>query len=62
MPIQAGRLQEKKDYHQRLILDELRDRDGYVLRNARTDWNAEYAMDAGLLTQFLETTQPENSL
>jgi type I restriction enzyme R subunit len=57
MPIRAGQLQEKSDY-QRLILDELRDRNGYVIRNAQTDWSADFAMDTGLLFQFLEETQP----
>ncbi len=58
MPIRADQLQEKKDY-QNLILEELRDRNGYVIRNAQTDWDADIAMDKGLLFQFLETTQPE---
>ncbi|GHV17251.1 hypothetical protein FACS18949_18230 [Clostridia bacterium] len=58
MPIGADQLQEKKDY-QRLILDELRDRNGYVIRNAQTDWSADYAMDTGLLFQFLADTQPD---
>lgn len=58
MPIRADQLQEKKDY-QNLILEELRDRNGYVIRNAQTDWDADFAMDKGLLFQFLETTQPE---
>jgi type I restriction enzyme R subunit len=64
MPIRADQLQEKKDY-QRLILDELRNKGGYVIRNThthtdtQTDWIAEYAMDTGLLFQFLDATQPE---
>ncbi len=58
MPIRADQLQEKKDY-QNLILEELRDRNGYVIRNAQTDWDADFAMDKGLLFQFLETTQSE---
>jgi type I restriction enzyme R subunit len=58
MPIRADQLQEKKDY-QNLILEELRDRNGYVIRNAQTDWDADFAMDKGLLFQFLNTTQPE---
>lgn len=58
MPIRADQLQEKKDY-QNLILEELRDRNGYIIRNAQTDWDADFAMDKGLLFQFLETTQPE---
>ena len=58
MPIRADQLQEKKDY-QNLILEELRDRNDYVIRNAQTDWDADFAMDKGLLLQFLETTQPE---
>jgi type I restriction enzyme R subunit len=58
MPIRANQLQEKKDY-QSLILDELRDRNGYVIRDAQTDWSAEFAMDKGLIFQFLEDTQPD---
>ena len=58
MPIRADQLQEKKDY-QNLILVELRDRNGYVIRNAQTDWDADFAMDKELLFQFLNTTQPE---
>ena len=58
MPIRADQLQEKKDY-QNLILEELRDRNGYVIRNAQTDWDADFAMDKELLFQFLNTTQPE---
>ena len=58
MPIRADQLQEKKDY-QNLILEELRDRNGYVIRNAQTNWDADFAMDKGLLFQFLNTTQPE---
>lgn len=58
MPIRADQLQEKKDY-QNLILEELRDRNGYVIRNAQTDWNSDFAMDTGLLFRFLEETQPD---
>jgi len=58
MPIRADQLQEKKDY-QNLTLEELRDLNGYVIRNARTDWSAEFAMDTGMLFKFLNDTQPE---
>jgi len=58
MPIRADQLQEKKDY-QNLILEELRDHNGYAIRNAQTDWSADFAMDIGLLFQFLEETQPD---
>jgi type I restriction enzyme R subunit len=58
MPIRADQLQEKKDY-QKLILDELRDRNGYTIRNAQTDWSAELAMDTGMLFKFLEDTQSD---
>ena len=58
MPIRADQLQEKKDY-QRLILEELRDRNDYIIRNAQTDWSAEYAMDTGILFRFLNDTQPD---
>jgi type I restriction enzyme R subunit len=58
MPIRADQLQEKKDY-QNLILEELRDRNGFTIRNAQTDWSAEYAMDIGMLFKFIEDTQSE---
>jgi len=58
MPIRADKLQEKKDY-QRLILDELRDLNDYIVRDAKTDFSADYAMDTGLLFKFLNDTQPE---
>jgi type I restriction enzyme R subunit len=58
MPIRADQLQEKEDY-QNLILEELHERNDYVIRNAQTDWDADFAMDKGLLFQFLETTQSE---
>ena len=58
MPIRANQLTEKADY-QHLILEELRDNNGYVIRNAQTDWSAEFAMDTGMLFKFLTDTQPE---
>ena len=58
MPIRADQLQEKNDY-QNLILEELRDLNGYIIRNAQTDWSADYAMDTVMLFKFLEDTQPE---
>ena len=58
MPIRADQLQEKKDY-QRLVIEELRDLNGYVIRNAQSDWSAEFAMDIGMLFKFLDDTQPE---
>jgi type I restriction enzyme R subunit len=58
MPIRADQLQEKKDYR-RLILNELGDHSGYIIRNAQTDRNANFAMDTGLLFQFLDDTQSD---
>jgi len=58
LPIRADQLQEKKDY-QRLIIEELRDCSGYVVRNAQSEWSAEFAMDIGMLFKFLDDTQPE---
>jgi type I restriction enzyme R subunit len=58
MPIRADRLREREDY-QKLILEELRDRNKYVIRDAKADFSAEYAMDKGMLFKFLDDTQPE---
>jgi hypothetical protein len=57
MPIRADQLQEKKDY-QDSILEELRDRNDYIIRNAQTDWSAEYAMDTGFSFGFSMTPSP----
>ncbi|MEG2013017.1 MAG: hypothetical protein RR063_07400 [Anaerovoracaceae bacterium] len=58
MPIRANQLTEKADY-QKLILEELRDCNGYIIRDAKTDYSADYAMDTGMLLKFLTDTQPE---
>lgn len=58
MPIKTDKLQEKKDY-QKLILDELKEKNDFVIRDAKTDWSMEYAMDIGLLFKFIESTQPD---
>lgn len=51
-------IREKEDY-QRYILDFLRDNNGYIIRNAKTDFNSHYAMDIKLLFKFLNDTQLE---
>lgn len=52
-----NKLQETKDY-QKLILHEL-ENNGYLIRDAKTDYNAAFAMDTGLLFKFLNDTQPD---
>jgi type I restriction enzyme R subunit len=56
MPVHSGLLREKEDF-QRLILEHLRDDNGYQIRSARTDFNAGLAMDTELLFSFLRNTQ-----
>jgi type I restriction enzyme R subunit len=56
MAVNAGLLKEKEDY-QRLILEHLRDDNGYQIRSAKTAFNAGLAMDPELLFSFLRKTQ-----
>lgn len=49
-------IREKEDF-QKYILDYLSTNNGYVIRNAKTDFNSHYAMDIELLFQFLYSTQ-----
>lgn len=58
MPIKADQLREKEDY-QKLILDYLRDENGYVVRDSKTDYDQSFAMDKELLIKFLDATQYE---
>jgi type I restriction enzyme R subunit len=58
MPIRADQLKEKEDY-QKLILERLEQDNGYIVRDAKTDYNAAYAMDTTLLFEFLGETQPK---
>ena len=51
-------IKEKEDY-QRYILDYLSDNNGYIIRNAKSDFNSHYAMDIELLFKFFYDTQPE---
>jgi type I restriction enzyme R subunit len=55
MAAHAGFLKEKEDY-QKLILEHLRDDNGYQIRPAAA-FNAGYAMDPELLFSFLRSTQ-----
>ena len=45
--------------YQRYIIDKLVDNNGYIERKAKTDYNKPYALDLGILTAFLESTQPD---
>ena len=47
----------EKEY-QHYIMDELV-KHGYVIRNAKTDYDRAFAMDRGILFKFLQNTQPE---
>jgi type I restriction enzyme R subunit len=57
MPIRADQLKEKEDY-QRLIIDELRDNNGFLER-PNTAYRPGLAMDTEMLLEFLENTQPD---
>ena len=56
MSANSSFLREKEDY-QRLILEHLRDDNGYQIRGAKNDFNAGFAMDTELLFSFLRNTQ-----
>ena len=51
-------IKEKEDF-QRYILDYLKNKNGYVVRDAKTCFNSHYAMDIELLFQFLNDTQAD---
>jgi type I restriction enzyme R subunit len=51
-------IKEKEDF-QRYILDYLSDNNGYIIRDAKSDFNNHYAMDIELLFKFLYDTQYE---
>lgn len=55
MPIKADQLREKEDY-QKLIMDELKDNNGFRIR-PNTKYKAGLAMDPAILLEFLESTQ-----
>ena len=52
-------IREKEDY-QKYILDYLKDKNGYIIRNSNTDFNSAYAMDIEMLFKFLDDTQKES--
>lgn len=54
MPIRADQLREKEDY-QKLILERLRDDNGFCIR-PNTEYKPGLAMDTGMLLEFLEST------
>lgn len=58
MPIKADQLKETTDY-QKLILDELVKKNGYILRKSETCYNKAFAMDTELLFKFLYATQAD---
>ena len=47
---------EKEDF-QRMILEELRDKNGYLLRDSKVNYDAARAMDRELLISFIKMTQ-----
>ena len=58
MPVRADQLKETTDY-QKLILDELVKKNGYILRKSDTCYNQAFAMDTELLFKFLYSTQAD---
>jgi len=58
MAVYTGLFREKEDY-QKLILEHLRDDNGYIIRNAKNNFNAGLAMDPELLFTFFHNTQNE---
>ncbi|KSU64627.1 restriction endonuclease [[Bacillus] enclensis] len=57
MPVTANQLREKEDYQQ-LILERLKEDNGYLIRPA-VKYNPRLAIDTEVLLQFLENTQPD---
>ena len=55
MPIKADQLKEKEDY-QKLILEFLNEQNGYTIRDARFNYDPNFAMDKELLIRFLDAT------
>lgn len=53
-----NKFKEREDF-QKYILENLRDNNGFIVRNSKTDFNRHYAMDLDLLFQFLNDTQRE---
>lgn len=49
---------EREDFQQ-YIIENLRDKNGFIVRNSKTDFNSHYAMDIELLFKFLNDTQKE---
>lgn len=58
MPIKADQLKETTDF-QKLIVDELVKKNGYIQRKSENCYNQAYAMDTDLLFKFLYATQAE---
>ncbi len=58
MPVRADQLKETTDY-QKLILDELVKKNGYILRKSDTCYNQAFAMDTELVFKFLYSTQAD---
>ncbi|MFL8711773.1 type I restriction endonuclease subunit R [Clostridioides sp. GD02377] len=57
MPVRADQLKEKEDF-QKLILERLKEDNGYIIRTS-DKYVAGLAMDVEILLQFLNNTQPE---
>ena len=51
-------IQERTEF-QRHIIEYLKNSNGYVVRNAKKDYDKRFAMDTALLLRFLDETQPE---
>ena len=51
-------IQERNDF-QKYIIEQLQEANGYLVRNAKTDYDKRFAMDPALLFRFLDETQPD---
>ncbi|WP_308497906.1 DEAD/DEAH box helicase family protein [uncultured Anaerobiospirillum sp.] len=51
-------IQERNDF-QKYIIEQLQASNGYLVRNAKTDYDKRFAMDPSLLFRFLDETQPD---
>lgn len=51
-------IQERNDF-QKYIIEQLKNSNGYLVRNAKKDYDKNFAMDPALLFRFLDETQPD---
>ena len=53
-----NKFKEREDF-QKYILENLRDNNGFIVRDSKKNFNSNYAMDLDLLFEFLNDTQKE---